>query len=158
MEFAPTTPDQDWVYATLGASRTPLKDANTPKKDKRQRRIELFIYSNERNTELREILTRLAIYPFEHNTFFAPHHTVRGEKSIVEGSPLTDVLFQLPYGEPNEFWIVRHNDSSHTHILWVIPIYRSEKELVNQRGWEALRDLFEQQNTDTSDFRRSPVI
>lgn len=156
--FAPRSDEQDWVYATIGMSRQPMPYPTDWAREKPERRVELFIYARRRIDELRILLTSLAEYPFDKMTFFGPEHTILGNRGIVEGSPLTDILFIRPYGEPPEFEIIHYDDTHHVEMLWVIPIYRSERQFIREDGWNALQDLFYQQGTDTSDFFREAVV
>lgn len=158
LDFSPASQDDDWVYATVGASRQIMPYPDNWSYEKQKLRMELFIYSRRPNHELRELLLNLAVYPFTHGTFLAPGHVIPGKQSIVTGSSLTDVLFTMEYGRPQEFHLVHHSDGDHTQMLWVVPIYASEHKLFKEHGWDALKELFYQHSADTSDFFRPPVI
>lgn len=121
-------------------------------------RMELFVFAEQQQPELLENIGSLALYPFVLNTYFAPGHTVLGndDHGIVEGSPLTDIFItQADYGEPP---YVCHSDGNHTHLLWVIPVYRQERLYAVEHGEDGLTDLFEQHGTNVFDLWRPPVL
>lgn len=153
-EFAPDSEDQDWVYATVGASRMEIPLSATHNTIPR---LELFLYSRQQQPELARFLAGLATYPFVHQTFLSRGDTIRGTKPILSESGLADVLLTYPYFEADGFGIIHCNDKTHTYMVWVIPIYPSERQFIREHGWNALEDLFNENETDTSDFYRQPV-
>ncbi len=157
-QFAPRSDEQDWVYATIGASRQPMPYPADWVHEKPERRVELFIYARRRTDELRILLMSLAEYPFNKMTFLGPGHTIPGNEGVVKGSPLTDILFIRPLGEPPEFEVIHSDKAHHLEMLWIIPIYESERQFVKLNGWNALIDLFYHQGTDTSNFLRAAVV
>ncbi len=158
VEFAPSEEAESWVYATVGASRQPMPYPDDWIGEKPEHRIELFICARQRNYALREVLAGLAVYPFQYKTFIAAGHTIPGTHSIVPDASLTDILFTRAYGMQQDFETIHHSDGSHTHILWVVPIYRSERLFILQYGWQALIDLFFEHKPDISDFSRLQVV
>ncbi len=164
MEFAPSadpsSEDHDWMYTTVGASRQPLSYRENQAGEVSKPRVELMLYARHPQEALADALTDLATYPSRHKTFFAPGHTVAGSAGhgIVAGSPLTEILLTRPYFQSSDIEVIHHSDGSHTHILWVIPLYPSERRFVRQRGASALIDLFCDNETDTSDLWRPPTV
>lgn len=154
IEFAPPSEDFDWVYATVGMSRKAMPQSPA------EQRVEIVFYSRQSNSSIVDFLTRLVAYPFVVGTFLAPGHSIAGtpDVGIVESSPLTDVLLTIPYFEPPEFEVVAHSDGSHTHVLWAIPIYTSERLFVNQHGYMALLARFSANSTEASNLWRPPVV
>ena len=154
LEFAPPSAEYDWVYTTVGMSRKAMPQSPA------QQRSELIFYSRQSNEKIVDFLTKLMAYPFVVGTFFAPGHTVVGSAGtgIVDGSPLTDVLLTVPYFEPPDFEVVRHNDGSHTHILWAIPLYMAERLYVREHGYMELLARFSENSTEASDLWRPPVV
>jgi hypothetical protein len=157
LEFAPSSEDETWVYATVGASRRAMLYPDNWSDEKPERRIELFSCVRECNHALLEVLSSLALYPFQQKTFLAPGHTIPGAHSFVIDSPLTDVLFLPPYGMKQDFEVIRHHNGDHTHMLWTVPIYTSERLFIRQYGWKALVDLFFEHEPDISNLWRPPV-
>ncbi len=154
-EFAPPSEEYDWAYATVGASRRPM-----PYQDSRQgeAHAELMIYSRQALRELVDPLVDLAVYPFRYSTYLGAGHTIAGTPGhgIVAGSPLTDILLVLP--QEQEWEMVRHSDGSHTHVLWVIPLYPSERLFLRRRDLEALEERFAETGINVADLQRPPVV
>ena len=158
LEFEPEAEEEDWVYATVGASRQSMPRPIDMIYGQSGERMELFLYSRQRNDELADLLSRLAVYPFEFKTFFASGHVIPGNQPITGESVMTDLLLIRPLSEPPEFEIIGLADSSHIQILWVIPIHSTERIYIHEHGWEALEALFYDHQTDTSDLLRNPVV
>jgi hypothetical protein len=76
----------------------------------------------------------------------------------VEGSPLTEILLGYPLFHPLDFEMIQHADGSHTHLLWVIPIYLSERAYIRENGYRAFEELLGEKKADTSDLWRAPVV
>jgi hypothetical protein len=53
--------------------------------------------------------------------------------------------------------VVHHEDGTHTQILWVVPIYLSERLYAREHGPEALEELFSTHDTDATDLWRPAV-
>jgi len=153
-EFPPNTKDEDWVYATIGTSRQALPNSAL---HKTLPRVELFLYSRQRSSQISEFLAGMASYPFVNRTFLSMGDTIPGTNSIMSESTISDVLLTYPYFEPVEFSVIHHKDKTHTFMVWVTPIYPSERQFVRDHSWDALEDLFREAETDTSDFGRKPV-
>jgi hypothetical protein len=160
LEFAPPNPDFDWVYVTVGASRKPMPDPESSARHPTGRRFELIMLSDERQDALPDTLEALAAYPFVLNTLFTAGDIVRGSpgEGVLPGSPLTEILLTHPYFDKPEFETIQHKDGSHTHILWLIPIYISERLYAREHSSRTLEVLFGQNDTDTSDMMRPPVV
>ena len=162
MEFAPPSEEYDWVYSTIGMSFEPMPGAINDSKSSNNTYnpyVELMIYSKQRHEDLVDLLGRLAAYPFVENTFFAPGHIVAGnDAGVVSGSPLTEILLTQPFFEEPEFYTIHHADGTHTHVLWIMPLYLSERLFARQNGYMALIERFSENSTDTSELWRSPVV
>jgi hypothetical protein len=158
MEFAPPSNEYDWVYTTVGASRK-LAIYKTPT-DTLTGRVEFMIYTRKQYPDITKLLLKLAIYPFLQRTVFRVGDLVPGEQGsgVVEGSPLTEILLTYPYTEPPEFGILHNEDGSHVHILWIIPIYYSERLFAREHGYKELEKLFGRGDVDTSDLWRKAVV
>lgn len=155
-EFPPNSDGEDWVYATVGNYNVDL--SGRIKNEERSRKLEFFLYSNLPNPEIAKFLASLCVYPAVNKTYFSVGDTVRGETSILEGSALTDVLLTYPYFEERDFGIIHHTDNSHTLMIWLIPLYQTERQFVHESSWDALEELFRKNATDTSDFFRESVV
>jgi hypothetical protein len=104
------------------------------------RRFELVLLSNERHDALPDMLEALAAYPFVFNTFFTAGDVVAGspDGGVIPGSPLTEILLTHPYFDKSDFETIQHEDGSHTHILWLMPIHMSERLYAREHGYRAL--------------------
>lgn len=152
-EFAGDDNDPVFVYATVGLSR---KEMIHPLGNHGY--TELFIQSYLYYEELVDNLGAIAVYPFVMNTYFDEGHLVRGSgEGIVNNSSLTDILIaRADFGELSDYIV--HRDKSHTHLLWVIPIHKVEREFAVKRSSEQLQDLLAQNAIDLCDFSRTSVV
>jgi hypothetical protein len=158
MEYAPPSDEYDWVYTTVGASRKIQKLEISDKT--LMHRTEFIMFANKQNDEIVDTLLTLAAYPFIYETTFNVGDLVAGTpgEGIVTSSPLTEILLTHTYSNPPEFETIIHADGDTSHILWVIPIYLSERTYAREQGYLELERLFGIQQTDTSDLWRKPVI
>ena len=155
-EFPAGTPQSDWRYLTIGMSRWVMPTAPQP-----QHRIELLMYSCEHRPELADVLSNLATYPFNNQTHLGIGHTIVGnpEEGVVPGSPLTEILLTPVYFEPYGFSAWQISEETHIEVLWVTPIYPSEREYILRKGWRALVEgPFIEQEVQISDLFRDPVV
>ncbi len=121
-------------------------------------RAEYMLYSS-REPAVSDVLANLAVQPFLVGEAYRDGTTIPGPPDgLFPGSPLTDLLLAKPYFLDEDFEAVLHGDGSHAHILWVIPIYPSERLFAERHGDLALFDLFMEHEVDSSDLRRPPVI
>ncbi len=112
-----------------------------------------------REPAVSDVLANLAVQPFLVGEAYRDGATTPGPPDgLFPGSPLTDLLLAKPYFLDEDFEAVLHGDGSHAHILWVIPIYPSERLFAERHGDLALFDLFMEHEVDSSDLRRPPVI
>ncbi len=157
-EFAPRAAGGDWIYVTAGASHRPMRLA-----DDHEHRFEFMLRTKLRRDELADSLAALACYPSEHDTFLAPGPTIIGGPGGLEGgvladSPLTDILVARPHFFPPEFEAIEHSDGSRSYLLWFIPLYTAERLYAREYGMWTLFTLFGENDTDTSDLWRAPVV
>lgn len=154
-EFPGRAQSEDWVYATIGMSRSELPGLSS---DSLIRSLELLLYVRQREPDVAPFLADLAAHPFAQHTALAPGQTLRRQRPIVPGSRLIDVLFARPSFESKDTGIIHHSDGSYTALLWVIPIHVAEHQFVREHGVDALTELFRLHATDTSDLSRPPVM
>jgi hypothetical protein len=155
LEFTPTSPEENWIYATVGASRKVISDKNISEV---KIRFELLIFSRERNHNLQETLVNLAVYPFYYGTLISPGHVIVGDRGVIPNSALTNVLFIGSDFIPQAFDVIHHKDGTQTHIFFVIPIHTSERNYLNKNGLQSLLKLFSDLHTDTADLTRPSAI
>lgn len=160
LQFGPLSDHAYWVYATAGMSRKsmvlPSQDADTSG----EIRGELLLYSDQSLEGIADSLAGIATYPFTNQTFLAEGHTIGGKlgRGVVPGSPITDILVAKPLYEEEDFEVIDLGDDCHAHVLWVLPIYPSERQYKIKHGFAALIDLFEQNEVDAIDSRRPPTV
>ncbi len=159
VEFGPKSSDEVWVYVTLGASSRPMPEPGNGDGEPSGYRVEYMFYSSDREPVVNDVLANLAVQPFLQGEVYRDGVTIPGPPDgLFPQSPLTDLLLAKPYFLDEDFDVVLHRDGSHTHILWAIPIYPSERLFAEQHGDLALFDLFMEHEIDSSDLHRSPVI
>ena len=74
---------------------------------------------------------------------------------IVKGSEITDAVLAKPSVGYEETLNVIHTSLYHAHLLWILPIYPSERVFLRTHGLNSLIDLFFENDTDISNFYRS---
>jgi len=156
-KFRPESTEQDWVYATVGAS---MEEMHVPNDMVAlfATRFELFVYSRHEVDALADAIAKMAIYPFVHKTYFDVGHTVMGTHGVIPDSHLTDFLILPSLFENSQLRLIHLDDDTHVRILWAIPVTRSEREYASSQGWRALVKAFDDNETDTSDFFRDSLI
>jgi hypothetical protein len=159
-EYGPFSDDPYWRYVTVGASRVVMCQPEGWTGPEVAIRMELLLYADQSSERLADALVGIASYPFMRQTFLAEGHTIPGSpgRSLIDNSPLTDLLFSRPYLEEAEFEALHFANQDHAHVLWVIPIYPAERTYKATHGFDALTDLFQEQETDTMNLRRPPVV
>jgi hypothetical protein len=127
--------------------------------DAQHHRIELFVTANGQHDDFVELLTLLAAYPIFYRTYLGLGQTIAGraDQGVVAGSPLTDLFLTAPAGMPPGFDHLDLDDGTHVLLVWVVPVYRSERMLAVEHGWRALEERFMERRTDTNDLWRAPV-
>jgi hypothetical protein len=148
-KFPPAQPGDHWVFATIGAWRgtEPLKTG-----------LEFVAVARSEAAAVLTHLGQLAYYnagPPENR--LGVGHTLSIGESWVPGSPLDALLVSLPYlwGPKLEHCQV---GDRHIQVLWVIPIYETERVFGREQGLDALERRFEQVALDYLDPFRGPVI
>lgn len=122
-------------------------------------RAEYLFYSSDREPAVNDVLANLAVRPWLYGKVYCDGDTIAGPpEGLFPDSPLTDLLLAKPYFLDEDFDPVLHKDGTHTHILWVIPIHPSERLFAERSGDLALFELFMEQEIDSSDLSRPPVI
>lgn len=162
LEFAPNSKNNFWVYATIGANRRPMPYPKDWTDEKPELRVEFIICLNrpQPGTEIADSLTFLVEFPFVHNTFFDEGHVIDGSArgGIVQSSPLTDFFFENAYYYKQGLQFAHHEDGSHSRVLWVIPLYSSERLFYKKYGHESLLEIFNKDQTNLFDLQRLPAV
>jgi len=98
LEFAPPSPDFDWVYVTVGASREPMPDPEGSAGHPTGRRFELIMLSNERQDALPEVLEALAAYPLS----VCAQHVLHGRGYRARKSRRWSATWLTSYGDTSD--------------------------------------------------------
>lgn len=67
------------------------------------------------------------------------------------------LLLDEPAGEPEDL-ATFHVDGLHIELLWIVPIYDSEREGIQQKGLEWFYDLEEESEWSLADPHRPPFV
>jgi hypothetical protein len=145
--------DRLTIYASIGMSRAPMISGN-PQRD---HRVEIFLGTFQPHPVLPKRIAMLAAYPHKGNKSIDNEHTIPLGEPIVPNSQLTSVIFTPPYFDPPGFHHINMG-SYHIRILWVIPLYESEREFKIKDGWKSLRKIFEEKHVAIGDLMRVRAI
>jgi len=134
-----------YVYSTINMS-------NNNKVSK----IELHIFSPERNEEITELL--YIISSFHHNDENLDlNHTVNFGKSWIYQSECKFGLVSLPYIDGPKIDIFSFNHV-HYHCYWLLPITQEERNFKMQKGIESLELVFEENEINYLDINRKSTV
>jgi hypothetical protein len=153
LEFPPATDGLDWIYLTAGMSDIPIPGTDG------DHRLELIMYSQQKDDHIVDLLAGLATYPFTHNVRLGPGDTIPGRphRGVVPGSHLTDLVLLKPNFDRPEAARIEYQDGSHAQVLWVVPISAGERQLVIEQGLENLYRAMKAAEVDVGDLLRRPL-
>jgi hypothetical protein len=146
---APRNAKDSWVFATIGAWRATEHERHG---------LEFVAVSKDRSIDVMERLGMVAFYQAGPNeNRLGVGHTLSIGEAWVEGSPLHALLISLPYawGPKLEHCLLVDR---HIQVLWVLPIYESERTFARIDGLEALEQRLEAAHIDTIDPMRPSVV
>lgn len=150
--FLPSGPTGPYVFCTAGASRAPMADG---------RRVEgMLAFQPAPSEQLKDPILRLL-------TAFSLHvqnserpvqfgEVIRAEQDMSELSPMRGLMFAPP---------VLFNEAAHqlgspkapVELMWLVPIYDEEAQLLLARGATTLLNRFIEEETELLNFSRAPV-
>ncbi len=144
--FEPSAERPYYTAITMGVSDAPL---NVPPDLRDYRHQELMLYlppswdldfeeSGERSWWPFRMLKKLGRFLHQHDTFFAPGHSVTGDDAdpFIAGSKLSAVMLLPPF-EPDAFDTLEIAGAP-CRFLWVAPITANECEYKLEHGADAL--------------------
>ena len=108
--------------------------------------LDMESLENEDNYWPMRWLKQLARFPHEYETFFCIEHTVGGGDPPVNFSPncpFCGFLFYVSPSLPDEFQTLQLETGETIHFYCLIPLYKEEIDLKNNKGLEALLDRLE---------------
>jgi hypothetical protein len=60
--------------------------------------------------------------------------------------------------DQEQFDVLELGNSSSVLVSWLIPIYRSEADWIEEHGYNAFEDLIVKQDPDLMDLNRPPIV
>lgn len=135
-----------WMYCTVGMSLERADD--NP--------IELFIYSPKKDQSLVELMTLISSY-HRNSAPLNIHHTFNIGRPWLDKSVCDYGFISLPYLDGESLELFNFNETV-IHCYWVIPVTESEKTYKNEKGCDALEDLFEDKKINYLDINRDSLI
>ena len=147
LEFKPTFSRTMWTYATCCMSHEDDVE-----------KVELHLFSAEKNDSLVELLTVVAHY---HRTGekLGLGHTVNFGRGWLDGSECGHGLVSLPYLDgPKVENLDLGTDEGLLRCYWLVPIHQKELDFKKTCGLEALEQKLEEASFDYLDQYRSSVI
>ena len=116
--------------------------------------LEFLILTSEPGERYVELLTMLAWYGIQER--LGIRHILPIGEPFVPGSECTYEYLSLPYTFGPELEVLVLPDQTELHILWVMPITASERQLALRDGPDALEDAFEDEAVEYwNPYRRS---
>lgn len=144
---APKDRSDPWVYVTVGAWESTPNDPHG---------LELVLLSPDEEPLMVELLAMATYLHSDPRYRLDVGRTIDIGRPWVEGSKADHLLVSLPYPfGPN----LEHLELAGKHIrfLWLVPITRSEAELVRTGGLESFEQLLERDGVDVLDPARLAV-
>jgi hypothetical protein len=74
-----------------------------------------------------------------------------------DGGP-SHLMVDVPQYFPREFWSTVSASDRSTSFVWLIPLYASEAAYAQDRGYEAIADVFEKADPDLLDLGRASCV
>jgi hypothetical protein len=145
----PQQPDGMWIFATIGAWRATAAE---------QHGLEFVAAARSASaTVLRHLMMAAYYHAGPPENRLGVGHTVAVGEGWVDGSPLDALLVSLPYlwGPKLEHCQLPYR---HIQVLWLIPIYETERAYARAHGADALEQRFEATAFDYLDPFRASVV
>jgi len=146
LEFSPTIERKFWTYATAGMS------------DKINAKLELHIFSLERDRSIVELLTAVAYYHLTSDDKLNLWHTVNFGRPWQKRSDCQFGLISLPYLDGPILENFEITNTSVIKFYWLIPITAQEREYKIKYGLEALEERFKRNNFNYLNPLRKSVV
>jgi hypothetical protein len=142
-------PDGMRIFASVGAWRATAAE---------QHGLEFVAVARSESASVLRHLTMAAYYHagLPENRLGVGHTVAIGE-GWVDGSPLDALFVSLPYLWGPKLEHCQLPDR-HVQVLWLIPIYETEREYTRARGVDALEQRFEETSFDYLDPFRPSVL
>lgn len=119
-------------------------------------RTELLCYAYRRDSDaLAAVLADLSRYPSLRNTLLFWWQTVPLGRAIQAGSALNALFLSMPPLPADQ--VTFRADGKRVDLIWVVPISKSEEDVFQRQGADALEAALESSDTDVADLLRSAV-
>jgi len=141
LHFEPGPRSSHHVYASAGAAAV-----------RPSPRREFFLLSTDSDATHIETLAMIAHY--HHTEGLDIGHTLPIGRPWCAGASCEAFLVSLPYPFGPE---LEHAGSDDIHVLWLLPIHGSERQLCREQGLGALENRFDAAAIDYADINRQPV-
>lgn len=155
------------VYATMGASYTPIPGSMQSFDNGFGVRYEYLLHAEQRyEDEVAELLFKVAQFPFRAQIEVQPGYILPLGEPIIEGSGVEFLYYSYPYLDDQRLneaapWGQIERGKYLIHMLWLLPIYRSEVSYIRRHGPDAFEDQMHKRHSiryDGFDFTRLPYI
>ncbi len=155
------------VYATMGASYTTIPDSIKSFDNDYGVRYEYLLHSEARyEDETADLLFKVAQFPFRAQVEVQPGYILPLGEPIIEASGIEFLYYSYPYLDDKRLnetqpWGQIERGKYLIHILWLLPIYRSEVSYIRRYGPEAFEEQMQARHQiryDAFDFTRLPYV
>ncbi|MDR2346259.1 MAG: suppressor of fused domain protein [Planctomycetaceae bacterium] len=119
--------------------------------------LDIESFNDENNYWPVRWLKQLARFPHEYDTFFCLEHTISGEENepVSSNCSFCGFLFFTPMSLPKDFCNLKLENNDIIHFYCLIPLYKEEIELKNNKGLDELLKRFSQSGlTDVVNINR----
>jgi hypothetical protein len=146
--IAPLTPQEPWVYVTIGASKIHIGESYS---------IEFVLLAPDDNARHIETLAIVAYYQATRKDKLNVGRVVNCGRPWLGNSTCEHLLVSLPYPfGPSLEWY-HTNKGDHVRFLWLLPITASEATYASACGIESLERRFDECEIDAIDPCRQAV-
>jgi hypothetical protein len=145
---APKIRSDPWIYLTIGAWEATPGDRHG---------LEFLLLSPTEDPLHVELLAMVTNLHADPRYRLDVNRTINIGRPWVDGSVADYLLVTLPYpfGPALEHL---ETDDKHIRFLWLVPVTKSEADLVQIKGIEAFEQLLEQSQTDVVDPTRPALV
>lgn len=142
-------------YATIGLSSNAFNSSQLCN-------YELFLcipydVSTEQEESIQNFIFDICAYLINTVGRLVTYQDMIPESSLAPKNWPSAVLFDEPRGEPEELECF-HVGAQYINLLWVVPIYSDEYQLIKERGIEAFDTALEKQELSVVDTRRMSCV
>jgi Suppressor of fused protein (SUFU) len=145
---APTSGNDPWIYATIGAWEADPVAASV---------LEFVLLSPNESALHVEHLAMVTNFHTDERYRLAVGQTINIGRPWVEGSSCASLLVSLPYPLGSAFEFCDGGEPE-IRYLWLVPVTAAEADFLNRNGLEALERRFEEARINAVDANRKSVV